>query len=66
MIDAVASDDDVQFLWVFLSCDITDEDAIYLLKEIVGLWLTIRRFSIAGTWLEEYKRKTAGTCKTKG
>ena len=60
VIDAVASDDDVQFLWVLLSCDITnEEDAIYLLKEIVGLWLTIRGFSIAGTWLEEYKRKTA-------
>ena len=50
------------------SCrDITDEeDAICLLKEIIGLWLTIRGFSIAGTWLEEYKKKAAGTCKTKG
>ena len=67
VIDAVAGDDDVQFLWVLLSCDITDEeDAICLLKEIIGLWLTIRGFSIAGTWLEEYKKKAAGTRKTKG
>ncbi len=35
MIDAV--DDDVQFLWVLLSCDITDEqDTICLLKEIIA------------------------------
>ena len=66
VIDAVAGDDDVQFLWVLLSCDITDEDAICLLKEIIGLWLTIRGFFIAGTWLEEYKKKAAGTRKTKG
>lgn len=69
VIDAVASDDDVQFHWVLLSCDITnEEDAISLLKEIIGLWLTIRGFSIAGTWLEQYKykNKAAGTSKTKG
>ena len=33
VIDAVAGDDDVQFLWVLLSCDITDEqDTICLLR----------------------------------
>ncbi len=37
MIDAVAGDDDVQFLWVLLSCDITDEqDTNCLLKEIIA------------------------------
>ena len=67
IIDSVAGDDDVQFLWLLLSCDITDEDdAICLLKEIIGLWLTIRGFSIATSWLEEYKMKTATTQKTKG
>ena len=67
IIDSVAGDDDVQFLWLLLSCDITDEDdAICLLKEIIGLWLTIRGFSIATSWMEEYKMKTATTQKTKG
>ena len=68
IIDSVAGDDDdVQFLWLLLSCDITDEDdAICLLKEIIGLWLTIRGFSIATSWMEEYKMKTATIKKTKG
>ena len=40
-----------------VSVDITDEQhAIQLLKEIVGLWVTIRGFSIAGAWLEQYKQ----------
>ena len=67
IVDAVTADDDVQFLWVLVSCDITDEDnAVFLLKEIIGLWLTIRGFSIAGTWLEKYKEKIASTRKSKG
>ena len=67
IIDSVASDDDVQFLWVLLSCDITEEDdAVYLLKEVIGLWLTIRGFSIAASWMEDYKKKVAATRKTKG
>ena len=36
-IDTVANDDDVQFLWALLSCDIYQEEhAIGLLKEIAG------------------------------
>ena len=67
IVDAVTADDDVQFLWVLVSCDITDEDnAVFLLKEIIGLWLTIRGFSITGTWLEKYKEKIASTRKSKG
>ena len=67
IIDSVAGDDDVHFLWLLLSCDITDEDdVICLLKEIIGLWLTIRGFYIATSWMEEYKMKTATTQKTKG
>jgi len=66
IVDAVACDDNVQFLRVLISCDITEEDAVHLLKEIVGLWLTIRGFSIAGSWLDEYKVKVSGIHKTKG
>ena len=59
IIDAVANDDDVQFFWALLTCDIQEEeDAITLLKDIVELWLTIRGFSVAGAWLERHKRKS--------
>ncbi len=52
---AVAADDDVQFYWTLLSVDITNEQiAIDLLKEMIGMWITIRGFSIAKAWLEKY------------
>ena len=55
----MASDDNVQFYWAMLSVDIENEDhAIELLKEIIGLWVTMRGFSIAGCWLEQYKQAT--------
>ena len=57
MIRAVSNDTDVQFHWSVVSVDVTDEQyAIQLLKEIIGLWVTIRGFSIAGAWLEHYKQ----------
>ena len=50
-----------------LSVDIDgEEQAVKLLKEIIGLWVTIRGFSIAGTWMEQYLHATKGTSKTKG
>ena len=66
-ITAVANDDSVQFFWTMLSVDIDgEEQAVKLLKEIIGLWVTIRGFSIAGTWMEQYLHATKGTSKTKG
>lgn len=59
IICSVASDLNVQFYWGMLSVDIEDEDsAIQLLKEIIGLWVTMRGFTIAGCWLEHYKQAT--------
>lgn len=56
IIDTVASDDDVPFLLALLSCDIREEDhAIILLKNTLNLWLTIRGFTVAGTWVEQHK-----------
>lgn len=67
IISAVASDDNVQFHWTFLSVDIESEDqAVNLLKEIVGLWLTIRGFSIAGTWIEYYLKDSLTKESKKG
>ena len=57
LIAEVASDDTVQFLWTIVSIDITDEEAaVKLLADVIGLWVTIRGFSIAGAWMEQYVR----------
>lgn len=62
---AVAADEDIRFYWTLLSVDITDETkATTLLSEMIGLWVTIRGFSIAKAWLEKYLPKKIG--KTKG
>lgn len=59
VIKAVSNDTNVLFHWSMVSVDIADEQhAIQLLKEIIGLWVTIRGFSIAGAWLEDYKQKS--------
>ena len=67
IIKAVASNDDVAFYWTMVSIDISNESyAIRLLEEIIGLWVTIRGFSIAGCWLEKYKQKNkASVSKSK-
>lgn len=55
----VLEDDDVVFHGTLLSQDITSpEDSEMLLKVIIILWITIRRYAIAATWMEVYKGKT--------
>ena len=50
-------DEDVQFHWALINQDIDKpEDAEVLLIEIVKLWVTIRGFSLAASWMEEYKK----------
>ena len=67
IICTVASDESVQFHWTLLSIDIQSEDQVVkLLKEIVGLWLTIRGFSIAGTWMEYYLKDSLTKESKKG
>ena len=64
LITAIANNDSVQFFWTMLSVDIDgEEQVVNLLKEIIGLWVTIRGFSIAGTWMEllQYLHATKGT-----
>ena len=43
-----------------------EEQAVKLLKEIIRLWVTIRGFSIAGTWMKQYFHASKGTSKSKG
>ena len=48
--DSIAGDNDIQFFWTLLSVDIeTEAQATKVLKQIIGIWLTIRGHSIAGT-----------------
>lgn len=57
VIDKVVQDEDVQFHWALINQDIDKpEDAEVLLIEIVKLWVTIRGFSLAASWMEEYKK----------
>ena len=62
VLDSITSDHDVHYYQSFVSQDIDDEDASQeLLYEIASLWVTIRDFSLASTWLEEYKCATKST-----
>ena len=56
-IKKVMEDEDLQFYWALTSQDIdSPEDCEQLLSDIVSLWVTIRGFSLASTWMEEYKQ----------
>ena len=58
----IVQNEDVQFHWVLLSQDIDDpQNGEALLVEIVKLWVTIRGFSLAASWMEEYKRNMRKT-----
>ena len=59
---AIVGDDEVQFKWTFLSIAIDSEEEVQeLLHEIVQLWVTVRGFSIAASWMETYKQATKQT-----
>ena len=58
VIEKIKSNDDVQWQWTLISqCIDSEDDAIWLLNEIVKLYVTIRGFSIAATWMEVYKKQ---------
>ena len=62
VIEKVVQDEDVQFHWTLINQDIDNpEDAEALLVEIVKLWVTIRGFSLAASWMEEYKKSSKKT-----
>ena len=61
MIKKVVKDDDVQFFWLITTADFEiDDDEIYiaLLLKITELYVTVRGFSMANGWLEQYKLHT--------
>ena len=55
IISTIASDESIQFFWTIVSIDIEGEtQASTILKLMIGLWLNIRGFSLAGTWQDNY------------
>ena len=62
LLDKIIKNDEVQFYWALLSQDINDQQSSEsLLTEIVTLWVTIRGFSLAASWMEAYKRSKQKT-----
>ena len=62
VLEKIVKNEDVQFNWLLLSQDIDDvAHAEHLLTEIVNLWVTIRGYSIAASWMAEYKKNARKT-----
>ena len=47
--------EEVLFYWSILTAERTDDVATTVLEMIVDLWITVRGFSLAGAWVEEFK-----------
>ena len=58
----LSENEDILFHWSLLSVDC--DSSTELLKEILSLWVTIRGGSIAGCWMEQYKKVSKETSKT--
>ena len=63
IVDEIVSDDDIQLHWSVISVDLDHHAGEQLLQEIVQLWLTIRGFSTAGAFVEQYKQITKKSTK---
>ena len=64
VINTIVKDEEVQWQWTLMSQDIDNEEhGTELLTEIVQLWVTIRGFSLAASWIESYKRNNHTTTK---
>ena len=62
VLDVIVKNENIQFYWTLLSQDIDKpENSELLLTEIIHLWVTIRGFSMAASWLEEYKKNSKKT-----
>ena len=57
VLNEIIADDSVQFYWCMISTNIDDEAASEeLLYKVAELWLTVRGFSMAGSYVEYYKQ----------
>ena len=58
--------DDVLFYWCMVTVEVDQEEANTLLEIIVNLWITVRGYSFANSWMEMYKQaKKKSTQKSK-
>ena len=53
--------EDVLFHWSLIAATWDDEVAAKLMTMIVELWVTVRGFSLASAWIEQYKGATKKT-----
>ena len=58
IVSALMSDNDVLFQWCLLTTMINDDIARSLLEKIVQVYVTVRGFAFATSWLEMYKQST--------
>ena len=65
VIDKLLQDEDILFHWCMLYVDLSEAEANELLKDVLGLWLNIRGFSVTGLWNEQYKKLCNETTKAK-
>ncbi len=56
--EKVIEEIDVQFYWYLITQDLSVTEEVELLQELIQLWITIRGFSFASSWLELYKEAT--------
>ena len=54
LLQSLSENEDILFHWSIVSVDC--DGSVELLTEILALWVTIRGVSIAGCWMEQYKR----------
>ena len=59
----IANNDSIQFYWSMIAVELDDIVGQQLLTEIIELWVTIRGFSIAGAFVEQYKQITKSCTK---
>ena len=57
VVTAVKKNDEVLFPWCMLTADIDKEHAQTVLDMLTDLWMTIRGFAFASSFLEMYKRE---------
>ena len=60
----IANNDSIQFYWSMIAVELDDVVEQQLLMEIIELWVTIRGFSIAGAFVEQYKQITKHVLKS--
>ena len=65
--EEILTDEDILFHWAIVSANWDEEAATTLLPMIAKLWVTIRGFSYASAWMENYKHiNKKSVQKTKG